>query len=90
MSKRSIIYLLINIPLTYLLFISFGWLSYAVIGGNPTFFIPFKLLILFPFAITITIALVVVKRLKIYEAPVILLSLTEIVCMYLAFYLIFF
>lgn len=86
MRKKSIIYLIVNIPLTYLLFISFGWLTYFIIGGNPTFIIPFKSLLLIFFTLTILIAIGFIKLLKIYSIDTLLIAILEIVSMYILFW----
>ena len=87
MRKKSIIYLIVNIPLTYLLFISFGWLSYFIVGGNPTFIIPFKTLLFIFCTLTILAAIGFIKLLKIYTIDTLLIAIFEIVFMYLLFWI---
>jgi len=86
MRKKTILFLLLNIPFTYLLFISFGWLCYYLVGGNPTFFIPFKALLLIFFTLTAMIAIGFINLLKIYSSSTLWIAMFEIVVMYLLFW----
>ncbi|HMG68694.1 MAG TPA: hypothetical protein VK588_13440, partial [Chitinophagaceae bacterium] len=67
MNKKQIIYLIINVPLTYLLFITFGWLTYYIVEGNPTFIVSFGVLLLIFSSLTIGISAGIITALKIYN-----------------------
>ena len=86
MRKKTIIYLLVNIPFTYLLFISFGWAAYFIVGGNPTFIVPFKTLLIIFSTLTIMIAIGFITLLKIYSFNTVLIAIVEIVAIYLLFW----
>jgi hypothetical protein len=85
MRKKTILYLIANIPFTYLLFIIFGWASYFLTGGNPTFFIPFKTLLLIFFILTVLIAIGFINLLKIFSTSTLLITILEISVMYMVF-----
>jgi len=87
MRKKTIIYLLVNIPFTYLLFISFGWLTYFIVGGNATFIISFSTLLLIFSALTVMIAIGFINLLKIFSITTLLIAIIEIVTMYVLFWI---
>ncbi|MEJ0101167.1 MAG: hypothetical protein WDO19_00820 [Bacteroidota bacterium] len=86
MSKKAIIYLIVNIPFTYLLFISFGWIAYVIVEGNPTYIIPFNVLLLLFSILTILLAIGFIKLLKIHSIITPLIAIIEIAAMYLLFW----
>ena len=58
-------------------------------GGNPTFIIPFKTLLIIFFTLTVFIEIGVIKLLKIFGATTVLITILEIVTMYILFWYLF-
>jgi len=83
MNKKQIIYLIINVPLTYLLFITFGWLTYYIVEGNPTFIVSFGVLLLIFSSLTIGISAGIITALKIYNTNTLAIAIFEIIAIYL-------
>lgn len=89
MNKKVIIYFVANIPIIYFLFIGLGWIAYFTLRGNPTFLIPFPLLLAIFAILTAFITIGMLKLLKIYTKTALLLALSEIVIMYIFFWIFF-
>ena len=88
-TKKTLLYLLINIPFTYLLFSCFGWTAYFIIGGNPTFFVPFGTLLMIFSSLTIMIAIGFITLFKIYTPKTVLITIIEIVVIYILLWSLF-
>jgi len=82
--KRKItICYLANIPFTYLSVVLFGWLLYLVIGGNPTFIIPYNILLIIFYALYITMLIIILRKIKLYSIQTYLLMFLESAIIYL-------
>jgi hypothetical protein len=86
MSRKEIIYLVANVPLIYILFSSFGWITYGLVGGNPAHLIPFGILIVIFFVLTVIVSIGIINLLKINSSSIITIAVIEIVAMYLLFW----
>ena len=67
MKRKKIACYLVNIPLTYLSIVLFGWFSYFIIGGNPTFIFPFTTLLIIFYFLYAAISAGILQALKIYS-----------------------
>lgn len=78
MYKKAIIFLIINLPLNYLLYSAIGWGFYFAGNGDPTHLISYKILVVIIFLISVGLVLLLLKVLKLTKRWVILLSIVEV------------
>ena len=83
MKRKIIICFLLNIPLTYLGIVLFGWISYLFCGGNPTFLIPLSILFTIFYFIYITILIGLLRFYKIRDIQIYLGLFLETAIIYL-------
>jgi hypothetical protein len=83
MRKKEVIYLLVNIPVTYLLFVLLGWLFYLFCNGNPSYLIPFPILLSFFFILNLLFLVGVLKYFKKYNSRILLITVIEITLLYI-------
>ena len=67
MNKKIVIAYIINIPLTYVLVCVMGWISYFIVSGNPTFFIPLRILLCIYFILYLGIIIATLRSFKLYK-----------------------
>jgi hypothetical protein len=80
---RRIIFFTLVIPVTYFLFVLFGWFFYLMCHGNPTFFIPLPVLMTIFLAGTLLISRATLKYFKIYNRLNFCLASIEIAAVYI-------
>jgi hypothetical protein len=83
LNKKAIIALLVNIPLTYIFFCVMGWLCYFMVNGNPTFFVPLRILLLVFFELYIGIIIGLLKYFKIYTFNIFLIAAVKTTIIYI-------
>lgn len=83
MNKKTIIFLIFNLPLTYILIVAMGWLSYFIMRGDPTFLIPLPYLLMIFFAVDALVISAILKRLKIRTFNISLIAMLEAAAVYL-------
>ncbi len=66
MQWKLIVSLILNIPVSYLFFISFGWGMYFLCGGNPTYLIPFTPLTFIFYTANALLLIPILKLLKLF------------------------
>jgi hypothetical protein len=82
--QKGIIFLIAQLPLTYVLFTLLGWISYFLCGGNdPTYLIPFPLLFTIFLIATIWFSRLILKYMNILNPMTFLISILEIVAVYI-------
>jgi len=83
MKRKEILCYLANIPLAYLSIVLFGWLSYFIVGGNPTHLIPFPTLLAFFYLLYAGISAGILKALKMTRFETYFLILLESAIVYI-------
>ena len=86
MRRKQIIFLILNIPLSFIVFTSLGWLLHFVFHDNPTFIIPFNILIIIFFVVNIMITIGAINSLKIYSEKTVWIALLEVTSLYFLFW----
>ncbi|MBB6110028.1 hypothetical protein SAMN05421821_108165 [Mucilaginibacter lappiensis] len=67
MNKKIVFAYIINVPLTYVLVCIMGWMSYFIVNGNPTFFIPLRILLCIYFILHLIIIIAALRFFKLYK-----------------------
>jgi hypothetical protein len=83
MNKKVVIAYIINIPLTYVFLCVMGWMSYFIVSGNPTFFIPLRYLLCIYFILYLVIIISALRYFKLYKFKMFLIMSLESLVVYI-------
>src|SRR5436305_13580818 len=81
--RKNVMCYCVNIPLTYLSIVLFGWATYYLVGSNPTFIFPFVTLMLVFYLVYLGISIGILQWLKIYKTEIYLWVFAESAIVYL-------
>jgi len=87
MNKKQIIFLVVNVLLSYIIFCVLGWFLYIICHGNPTFVFPFRFLVISFFVINIFIVRGLLILVKLYSNYTFIAVIIEVAIIYLAFWI---